>query len=262
MHINLFLHNIDGFKACCWHFCRHDFILLPNDVTTDSNYLLAGSLFWLLHLSRRQCLSYEGVFMPTSPYDLSSSSRSQSSGMVGDVGEQTESLPLVAGSMEVINDKQLWQSYVEIIGLHPKKPERDFTGTPYVPVYVMLPLGVINMKCELVDPDSLLKQLRILKSINVDGVMVDCWWGIVEAHAPQEYNWNGYRRLFQMVHELKLKLQVVISFHEWGGNVGDDVCIPLPHWVAEIGRSNPDIYFTDKEGRRNPESLSWGIDKE
>ncbi|MBA0736971.1 hypothetical protein Gogos_010456, partial [Gossypium gossypioides] len=56
--------------------------------------------------------------------------------------------------------------------------------------------------------------------------------------------------------------QVVMSFHECGGNVGDDVCIPLPHWVAEIGRSNPEIFFTDREGRRNPECLSWGIDKE
>ncbi|XVF33333.1 hypothetical protein REPUB_Repub17cG0159400 [Reevesia pubescens] len=198
----------------------------------------------------------KGVFMPTpSPYDLSSSAHSQSSGMVGDGAEQTEGLPLIAGSLEAINEKQ-------IIGLPPKLPERDFAGTPYVPVFVMLPLGVVNMKCELVDPDSLLKQLRILKSINVDGVMVDCWWGIVEAHAPQEYNWNGYQRLFQMVRELKLKLQVVMSFHECGGNVGDDVCIPLPHWVAEIGRSNPDIFFTDREGRRNPECLSWGIDKE
>lgn len=64
------------------------------------------------------------------------------------------------------------------------------------------------MKCELTDPDGVLKQLRILKSISVDGVKVDCWWGIVEAHAPQEYNWNGYKRLFQIVKDLKLKLQV------------------------------------------------------
>ncbi|TYJ22776.1 hypothetical protein E1A91_A08G147700v1 [Gossypium mustelinum] len=198
----------------------------------------------------------KSVFMPTpSPYDLSSTAPAQSSGVVADGGEQTERLPLIAGSLQVINDKQ-------IIGLPTKLPERDFAGTPFVPVYVMLPLGVINMKCELADPDGLLKQLRVLKSINVDGVMVDCWWGIVEAHAPQEYNWNGYQRLFQMVRELKLKLQVVMSFHECGGNVGDDVCIPLPHWVAEIGRSNPEIFFTDREGRRNPECLSWGIDKE
>lgn len=49
----------------------------------------------------------KGVFMPTpSPYDLSSSARSQSSVMVGDGGEQTESLPLIVGSMEVV-DKQV-----------------------------------------------------------------------------------------------------------------------------------------------------------
>ncbi|XP_021800272.1 beta-amylase 7-like isoform X3 [Prunus avium] len=198
----------------------------------------------------------KGVFIPSSsPYDLPSSARSQNSSIVGDGGGQTDSHPLIGGSMDNVGDKQ-------IVDMPLKLPERDYSNTACIPVYVMLPLGVINMKCEMVDPDGLLKQLRILKSVNVDGVMVDCWWGIVEGHAPGEYNWNGYKRLFQMVCELKLKLQVVMSFHECGGNVGDDVCIPLPHWVAEIGRSNPDIFFTDREGRRNPECLSWGIDKE
>lgn len=53
-----------------------------------------------------------------------------------------------------------------------------------------------------------------------------------------------------------------MSFHECGGNVGDDIHIPLPQWVREIGQSNPDIYFTDREGRHNSECLTWGIDKE
>lgn len=53
-----------------------------------------------------------------------------------------------------------------------------------------------------------------------------------------------------------------MSFHECGGNVGDDVHIPLPKWITELGKENPDIYFTDRDGRRNPESLTWGIDKE
>ncbi|XP_057980650.1 beta-amylase 2, chloroplastic-like isoform X2 [Malania oleifera] len=198
----------------------------------------------------------KSVFVPpSSPIDATTNARPQTSVMVGDGGEKAENNPLICSSLHTLNDKQ-------VVDIPSKLQERDFAGTPYVPVYVMLPLGVINMKCELVDPDGLLKQLRVLKSVNVDGVMVDCWWGIVEAHAPQEYNWNGYKRLFQIVRELKLKLQVVMSFHECGGNVGDDVCIPLPHWVAEIGRSNPDIYFSDREGRRNPECLSWGIDKE
>ncbi|KAK4804429.1 hypothetical protein SAY86_004246 [Trapa natans] len=150
----------------------------------------------------------------------------------------------------------------EAVARKTKIPERDFSGTAYVPVYVMLPLGVINRDCELVNPDSLLDQLKILKSVNVDGVMVDCWWGIVEDAAPQSYNWKGYRQLFQMVRDLKLKLQVVMSFHECGGNTGDDVHIPLPSWVNEIGTKNPHIFFTDREGRHNSECLTWGIDKE
>lgn len=192
----------------------------------------------------------KGVFAPTpSPYDLP---QTQCSELVGSVNKADG---LVGCSVDVINSKQ-------ILEIPPNMTEQDFSGTPYVPVYVMLPLGVINMKCELADRDGLLKHLRILKSIQVDGVKVDCWWGIAECHSPQEYNWNGYRQLFQIVRDLNLKIQVLMCFHECGGNVGDDVCIPLPHWVAEIGRTNPDIYFTDREGRRNPECLSWGIDKE
>ncbi|XP_016509788.1 beta-amylase 2, chloroplastic-like [Nicotiana tabacum] len=141
-------------------------------------------------------------------------------------------------------------------------PENLDEKTPYIPIYVMLPLGIINMEGELVDADNLFNQLKMLKSSNVDGVMVDCWWGIVERRAPKEYNWSGYKKLFEIVRDLGLKLQVVMSFHECGGNVGDDIHIPIPQWVQEIGYENPDIYFTDKEGRRNHECLSWGIDAE
>lgn len=50
----------------------------------------------------------KGVFVPTpSPYDLSTSTQSQTSAMVGEGGEQTESHPLIGGSMDNINDKQV-----------------------------------------------------------------------------------------------------------------------------------------------------------
>ena len=45
------------------------------------------------------------------------------------------------------------------------------------------------MKCEVVDPDGLLNQLKFLKFMNVDGVVVDCWWGIVEAHINGYFKW-------------------------------------------------------------------------
>ncbi|KAM1114260.1 hypothetical protein ACFX1X_047454 [Malus domestica] len=57
------------------------------------------------------------------------------------------------------------------------------------------------------------------------------------------------------------KSEIKTRMKKCGGNVGDDVHIPLPHWVTEIGQKNPDIYFTNKEGKRNTECLTWGIDK-
>lgn len=74
---------------------------------------------------------------------------------------------------------------------------------------------MIDGNCDMVDPDGLTDQLRILKSASVDGVMVDCWWGIVEAHAPQQYNWSGYHKLFQIVRDLKLKLQVSFYVNQY-----------------------------------------------
>lgn len=78
-------------------------------------------------------------------------------------------------------------------------------------------LGVINMNSEVVEPEVLMDQLRALKSVGVDGVMVDCWWGIVEAHNPQSYNWSGYKKLFQIVRDLNLKLQVspILFLFRW-----------------------------------------------
>lgn len=55
---------------------------------------------------------------------------------------------------------------------------------------------------------------------------------------------------------------MVIAFHEYGGNDSGGVFISLPQWVLEIGKENQDIFFTDREGRRNTECLSWSIDKE
>ena len=53
-----------------------------------------------------------------------------------------------------------------------------------------------------------------------------------------------------------------MAFHEFQGSESGDTMITLPRWVLEIGKGNQDIFFTDREGRRNTECLSWGIDKE
>lgn len=129
-----------------------------------------------------------------------------------------------------------------------------------VPVYVMLPLDSVNPNSSLNRPRAMNASMRALKSAGVEGIMVDVWWGIVEKEGPGIYNWSGYRELLDMAKEYGLKLQAVMSFHQCGGNVGDSCWIPLPPWVKEEIDCNPDLVYTDKDGRRNYEYLSLGCD--
>ncbi|KAF5741453.1 hypothetical protein HS088_TW10G00450 [Tripterygium wilfordii] len=53
-----------------------------------------------------------------------------------------------------------------------------------------------------------------------------------------------------------------MSLHECGGKVGYVVNIPLPQWLLEVGETNPDIFYTDREGNRNKEYLTHGVDNQ
>ncbi|XP_031115046.1 beta-amylase-like [Ipomoea triloba] len=132
----------------------------------------------------------------------------------------------------------------------------------YVPVYVMLQLGVVTADNVFPDKDNVEAQLKKLKDAGCDGIMVDVWWGIIEAKGPKEYDWSAYIELFQVVKKCGLKIQAIMSFHQCGGNVGDNVYIPLPPWVLAVGDKNPDIFYTNKAGTRNPEYLSLGVDNQ
>jgi len=90
-----------------------------------------------------------------------------------------------------------------------------------VPVFVMLPLDTVTIGGNLNKPRAMNASLMALRSAGVEGVMVDAWWGLVEKDGPLKYNWEGYAELVQMVQKHGLKLQVVMSFHQCGGNVGD-----------------------------------------
>lgn len=123
-------------------------------------------------------------------------------------------------------------------------------------------MGVVSPKNSFKDEDGTRSQLEKLKVAGVDGIMVDVWWGTIEAKGPKQYDWTAYRRLFKVIEEYDLKIQAIMSFHQCGGNVGDIVNIPIPQWVLEIGKSNPDIFYTNRSGTRNQEYLSIGVDDE
>ena len=59
-------------------------------------------------------------------------------------------------------------------------------------------------------------ELMKMKEAEMGGVMVDVWWGVVEAKGPKMYEWDSYRLLFKMIQEVGLKLQVVMSSTQTG----------------------------------------------
>ncbi|OMO91330.1 Glycoside hydrolase, family 14 [Corchorus capsularis] len=195
---------------------------------------------------------------PVVRIDESLSPASLDSVVIAERDTRSEKYPSASpiNSVECLEADQLIQD------VHSVEHENDFTGTQDVPVYIKLSTGVINNFCQVADPESIRQELSHLKSLNVDGVIVDCWWGIIENWNPQKYVWSGYRELFNIIREFNMKIQVVMAFHEYGGTDSANVLISLPQWILEIGKENQDIFFTDREGRRTTECLSWGIDKE
>ena len=105
--------------------------------------------------------------------------------------------------------------------LHALSGRHGANNDSRVPVFVMLPLDTVSHGGNLNKPRAMNASLMALKSAGVEGVMVDAWWGLVEKDGPLMYNWEGYAELVQMVQKHGLKLQVVMSFHQCGGNVGD-----------------------------------------
>jgi beta-amylase len=63
--------------------------------------------------------------------------------------------------------------------------------------------------------------MMALRSAGVEGIMADVWWGLVERDGPMKYDWEGYAELVRMAERNGLKMQMVMSFHQCGGNVGD-----------------------------------------
>ena len=57
-----------------------------------------------------------------------------------------------------------------------------------------------------------------------------------------------------------MKLNAVMSFHACGANVGDYFKVSLPKWVLDAASEDPDLFFTDQYGYRNPECISLWAD--
>jgi beta-amylase len=123
--------------------------------------------------------------------------------------------------------------------------------------YVMAPLRLFNENHELVDRDTLISWFsRLSKEAKVDGLMVDIWWGLVET-SENNYSWAGYRDLFQLCINANLTILPVMSFHQCGGNIGDECDIHIPSFVYD---SQAQPFFKSANGYIDKEYVSFGYD--
>lgn len=97
------------------------------------------------------------------------------------------------------------------------------TGNPDFTANVMAPLHIS-------DWPTFTSQLQTAKEYGVDAVSVDVWWGQVET-ADQTFNWTYYDQVFSTIKAKGLKIVPILSFHQCGGNVGDQCSIGIPSWV-------------------------------
>jgi len=127
------------------------------------------------------------------------------------------------------------------------------------PFYVMLPADTVSASNTLNHCKAIQAGLLALKALGVDGVVMQVFWGIVERDAPTKYDWSAYLALVKMIQAAGLKVQASICFN--GSKSGQESSsIPLPSWVLTLGKSDPDIFFTDRLGNRYKDCLSLAID--
>lgn len=74
------------------------------------------------------------------------------------------------------------------------------------------------------------RQLQEAKKLGVDGVSTDVWWGLIEPNKGK-FEWGYYDKLSDHITRAGLKWVPILSFHQCGGNVGDNVNQPIPAWT-------------------------------
>lgn len=100
--------------------------------------------------------------------------------------------------------------------------------------------------------------LNIAKQIGVRAVTIDVWWGAVEGQQDQVFDWQYYDKVFSLIEQHQLQIIPIMSFHQCGGNVGDDCNIPIPKWLWTHFQnySSTDLRYQSEQGNFSKEYLS------
>jgi beta-amylase len=104
------------------------------------------------------------------------------------------------------------------------------------------------------------QQLQIAKTMGVDAVTVDVWWGKVEKPGDNQFDWSYYDRILGEIESAGLHWVPIMSFHQCGGNVGDECDIPIPAWIwthyEREGVSRGALQYKSERDKFNGETVS------
>ncbi|WXR62478.1 family 14 glycosylhydrolase [Peptostreptococcaceae bacterium AGR-M142] len=121
---------------------------------------------------------------------------------------------------------------------------------------------------KITDFDEFDYQLKIASELGVDAISVDVWWGMVEQE-DNNFDWSYYDEVFELIKNNNLKILPIMSFHQCGGNVGDDVNIYIPKFLfskytntkyKNIILKDTDLKYVSELGNVSNEYLSLFVD--
>ncbi len=134
----------------------------------------------------------------------------------------------------------------------PRPPGPVARGNPDFTANVMAPLKVTDWA-------DFERDLAVVEEYGVDAVSVDVWWGDVEGKADNRFDWAYYDRVFETITDAGLDLAPIFSFHQAGGNVGDDYTSLLPSWLWRkyAGRTLNGVRIGPKGLQHRSEQGNW-----
>ncbi len=175
-----------------------------------------------------------------------------------DNGSQTQNE--INNPIEDVPESLEWSEDIDagLYRYHSRRPRFDIEEFT---VNVMAPLWVEDWQ-------EFEKQLALAGSLGVQGVSVDAWWGRVE-NSDNVFDWSYYDTIFSKIKNAGLKIVPIMSFHQAGANVGDDVFIPIPDWVwskyegvwyCGVILTEDEMKYESELGNINPEVMSLWMD--
>ena len=145
----------------------------------------------------------------------------------------------------------------------PRPPGPVAKGNPDFTANVMAPLKVTDWA-------DFEHDLAAVKAYGVDAVSVDVWWGDVEKAGDNRFDWSYYDRVFRTITDAGLDIAPIFSFHQCGGNVGDDYTSLLPAWlwkkyagrrVDGIRLGEHGLQHRSEQGNYSPETVQGWADR-